>query len=333
MNVQTVRGPVSVDELGYTLMHEHVFLQHPERDLNRPEYWENERLYQETLESLEKLYEQGIRTIVDLSVRGIGQSIPLLKRVAPETRINIIAATGFYTWDKLPMMFRTGFRQNEEGWEIPDFTPPGDGEDPMFELFIRDIEHGIENTGVRPAILKCATEVYGVTEGIERVLRVVARTHRRTGVPITTHSHAESRRGIDQQGVFAEEGVDLSRVIIGHSDDSKDLSYLREVMDRGSYIGMDRFGTPRGLSFHQRIDTVAALCHEGYAPRIVLSHDSICHHSGRPTPRDATGELWTWFRMLDEIVPGLRKKGVTDDDIDQMLLVNPREIFSQQAPY
>ncbi len=198
----------------------------------------------------------------------------------------------------------------------------------MVESFTKDIEVGIENTGVRAAILKCCTEVYGVTAGVERVLRAVAKTHRRTGVPITTHTHPASRRGLDQQDIFADEGVDLSRVIIGHSDDSDDLSYHIEIMTRGSYLGMDRFGTPGPVPFETKISLVAELCKQGYAGRIVLSHDSMCHHSNRePVPG------WNWFRMMDDIVPGLVARGVSGAEIDQMLLNNPRDIFSRQDAY
>ena len=114
------------------------------------------------------------------------------------------------------------------------------GVDHVADLFIRDITQGIGNSGVKAAIIKCATDEGGLTPGVERVLRACARTHRQTGVPITTHTHAPSFRGRDQQRVFEEEGVDLSRVIIGHCGDSTDLDYLKELMDRGSMIGMDR---------------------------------------------------------------------------------------------
>jgi phosphotriesterase-related protein len=326
--VQTMRGPVDVDDLGFTLMHEHVFVQHMERDLNRPEYWENDQVYVDAIAALNKLYEQGIRSVVDLTVKGLGQSIPHLQRVATESRVHIIPATGYYTYDRLPMLFRLGSVHNDKGWEVPFYGPPAEGPDPMVESFARDIEVGIEDTGVRAAILKCATDAYGVTEGVERVLRAVAKTHRRTGVPITTHTHPQSRTGLEQQKIFVEEGVDLSRVIIGHSDDSDDTSYHTELMDQGSYIGMDRFGCPSPIPFERKVDVLAELCKSGYASKIVLSHDSMCHHSNR-----GKTEGWNWFRMMDDIVPGLEQRGVGRAEIEQMLATNPRDIFSRQGGY
>ena len=95
---------------------------------------------------------------------------------------------------------------------------------------------------MRAGILKVATDEQGVTADVEATLRGVARAHLQTGVPISTHTHAATRRGLEQQDVFEQEGVDLTRVVIGHSGDSDDLDYLEALMARGSYLGMDRFG-------------------------------------------------------------------------------------------
>ena len=111
---------------------------------------------------------------------------------------------------------------------------------------------------VKAAILKCVTNMAGLTRDVERVLRAVAQAHRETGVPITTHAHAGLRRGLDQQRIFAEEGVDPVRVIIGHSGDTDDYAYLEELIDAGSYLGMDRFGL-NAVPFDKRVEIVAEM--------------------------------------------------------------------------
>ena len=208
---------------------------------------------------------------------GLGRYIPRIARIAAATDINIVVATGVYTYNDVPMYFH--------------FTGPGgalgDGE-PMVDMFVRDIEHGIADTGVKAAILKCATDEPGVTPGVERVLRAVAQAHRQTGVPISTHTHAATRRGLEQQRIFADEGVDLSRVVIGHSGDTTDLDYLEELIGNGSYIGMDRFGVDVFLPFEDRVNTVAAMCERGHADKMVLSHDAACYHR-LATGRDGAG--------------------------------------------
>ena len=229
--VPTVTGSIDTAELGPTLMHEHVFVLSPEIIQNYGDtYWDAEERIADAVSKLNDLASRGIRSIVDPTVIGLGRYLPWVQRVAEQVELQIVAATGLYTYNDVPFFF------HYRGL-LFDTDP-----DPMVTFFVKDITEGIAETGVKAGIIKCATDADGLTPGVERVLRACARTHRETGVPITTHTDAGSFRGRDQQRVFAEEGVDLSRVVIGHSGDSQDLDYLRELMDKGSMIGMDRFG-------------------------------------------------------------------------------------------
>jgi phosphotriesterase-related protein len=204
----------------------------------------------------------------------------------------------------------------------------------MVDMFVRDITEGIAGTGVKAAILKCATDEPGVTAGVERVLRAVAKAHRLTGVPISTHTDAASRRGLEQQRIFSEEGVDLSRVVIGHSGDSTDIGYLEEIIANGSYIGMDRFGIEVILPFEERVQTVATMCKLGHADKMVLSHDAACHNDWLDD--DALAQLtprWNYLHITNDVLPALREQGVTEDQIEQMMVRNVRQIFENQGAY
>jgi predicted metal-dependent phosphotriesterase family hydrolase len=149
-----------------------------------------------------------------------------------------------------------------------------------------------------------------------------------TGVPISTHTWAAGRSGEAQQAIFAQEGVDLGRVIIGHSGDSDDLGYLRGLMDRGSTIGMDRFGLEHFLPTAKRVEVIARLCAEGYAGKMVLSHDANCWTDMlSEDDKRRTRPRWHYNHIPDDILPALRQAGVTEDQIEQMLVRNPRAIF------
>lgn len=318
--VQTARGAIDTMQLGPTLMHEHVFVLSTEIQLNYPEQWDEEQRVAGAVAQLERLYDRGVRTIVDPTVVGLGRDIARIQRIAARTRINIVVATGLYIFTELPFYFR--FRGPG--------TPVG-GPEVLADLFVKDIAEGIAGTGVKAAILKCVTEAAGLTPGVERVLRAVADAHRRTGVPITTHTDASSCRGRDQQRVFREEGVDLRRVIIGHCGDTTDLAYLEELMRNGSYIGMDRFGIDTILPFEDRVNTVAELCRRGYAAQMVLSHDASCFidwfdadviRAGMPN--------WTYTHISDAVLPALAERGVSEEQIHQMLVDNPRRIFERK---
>lgn len=322
--VHTVRGPIPTTDLGVTLMHEHVFVLSPEIVANYPEGWGEEQVREQAaVDKLNALKAIGVDTIVDPTVIGLGRYIPRIARVAERTDLQIVVATGVYTYNDVPMFFH--------------FTGPGtllNGPEPMVDMFVRDITEGIAGTGVKAAILKCATDEPGVTPGVERVLRAVAQAHRATGVPITTHTHAHTRRGLEQQRVFAEEGVDLTRVIIGHSGDSTDLDYLEELAAAGSYLGMDRFGLDNICSFDDRVDTVARMCERGHAGRMVLAHDASCYIDWLPEAALPFAlPNWHYLHIHNDVLPALRRRGVTEEQITTMLVDNPRAIFSRRGGY
>jgi phosphotriesterase-related protein len=321
--VETMKGPIDTADLGATLMHEHVFVLNHEIQHNYDTEFDPEVEVPQAIERLDELKASGIDTIVDLTVIGLGRRMDLLETIAAATELNIVVATGLYTYNELPSYFR--FRGG-----------PGTllgGDDPLIDMFVADASQGIAGTTVKPAIIKCATDEEGLTPDVERVLRACAQTHRRTGLPISTHTHAATERGLEQQRVFTEEGVDLGRVVIGHSGDTTDLAYLEKLIENGSYIGMDRFGVDAYLSFDDRVQVVADMCARGHAERMVLSHDSACHIDWMPVAVRAFQPNWNYLHISNDVLPALRDRGVSDEQIDQMLVVNPRRIFEQTQPY
>jgi phosphotriesterase-related protein len=328
VTVETVRGPVDVAELGMTLMHEHVVNVNAEINRDQPGMsiaGNRAAIKADVIAELRRIVAAGITTFVDVTAVGHGRDVEFVQEVNAEVDIHIIAATGLYTYSDLPKMFH--------------FRPPTEAKprDAMTELFVRDIRDGIAGTGIKAAIIKVATDRQGVTPGIERALRAAAVAHRETGVPLTTHTVVAERNGLDQQRIFAEEGVDLSRVIIGHSGDSLDLCYLREIMDQGSLIGADRFGLylPGRLNLAERVGIVADLCELGYSDRIVLAHDKTIYSDWwEPGEGPAIGlDQWVHTHISADVLPALRKRGVTEEQIQQMMVGNPRRVFSTQGSY
>jgi phosphotriesterase-related protein len=322
--VSTARGAIDTADLGVTLMHEHVFIMTTEITQNYPEGFGDENHREaDAIKRLSELKARGVDTIVDLTVLGLGRYIPRIARIAAATELNIVVATGLYTYNDVPMYFH--------------YLGPGaelGGPEIMTDMFVRDITDGIAGTGVKAAILKCATDKPGVTPGVERVLRAVAVAHRRTGVPISTHTHAATRRGLEQQKIFAEEGVDLSRVVIGHCGDTTDIGYLEEIIAAGSYIGMDRFGVDAYLSFEDRVGVVARMCARGHADKMVLSHDAACYFDALPEETLPVAlPNWHYLHIHNDVIPALKQHGVTQDQLDTMLITNPRNIFERQGSY
>jgi phosphotriesterase-related protein len=321
--VHTVRGPVDAAALGPTLMHEHVFIRTPEIEMNWPTDWDRGAAVAEATVRLTELAEAGIGTIVDLTVPGLGRDVAPILEVAEQVPLHIVVATGYYTYEKLPHYFDgrvAGLRSS--------------GIDALDEFFALDVEEGIAGSVAHAGMLKCAVDEPGLTRDVERILRAVGRVHRRTGVPITVHTHAATRRGLEVQRVLSEEGVDLSRVVIGHSGDSTDIEYLTALLDAGSVIGMDRFGVDVYCSTADRVETVAKLCELGRAGQMVLSHDASCHFDWyEPELVAGAGPNWHYLHISRDVLPALRQRGVSEDDIDTMLVEVPRRLLDHGPGY
>lgn len=322
MNVETVNGPVEAKDLGWTLMHEHIFVKNPELEHNYPSAeWDEEAMHATALAGLHALAERGITTLVDLTVMGLGRNIQRIQAVAAESPLNIVVATGYYTQKDLPAYF------HNHGPNLYADIP-----EPLVDMFVGDIRDGISGTGVKAAMIKVVTDKWGITPDLERVLAAAAEAHQETGTPITTHTNAAERGGLEQQEFFRKHGVDLQYVVIGHCGDSTDLDYLRELMDNGSPIGMDRFGMEIMASDEDRIDTVARLCELGYADRLTLSHDaSFFSVNMEPSVRNRIMPNWNHRNISDRVLPALRERGVSDETIEQIMVHNAARILAGRA--
>jgi len=319
-SVETATGTIDGANLGQVLMHEHVFVISTEIQQNYPEEWgDDDTRIADAVTRLNELKEAGIDTILDPTAIGLGRYIPRIAKVAAQTDLNIVVATGLYTFNELPHYY---LRRKPKPGEV----------DAMTIHFVGDITNGIADTGIKAGVIKCATDKPGLTPDVERTLRACAQAHRETGVPITTHTNAEMRRGLEQQDVFEAEGVDLTRVVIGHCGDTADLDYLKAIADRGSYLGMDRFGIDGYLPTSERTAVVAELCHQGYADRMVLSHDASCYIDWieGEVPMGALPD-WHYLHISRDVLPALRDHGVTPQQIDTMLVDNPRRFLESHA--
>ena len=322
--IETATGPIDSALLGRVLMHEHVFIISPEMQHNVPEDWgDEEARLADAATRLQELKAAGIDAILDPTALGLGRYIPRIGVLAKRIDLKILVATGLYTFNELPHYW---------GRRGPGTGP--NGSDPMVDLFVRDIVEGIAGTGIKAAVIKCATDRPGVTPGVERVLRACAQAHRATGAPITTHTNAALKRGLEQQAIFQSEGVDLTHVVIGHCGDSDDLGYLEELIANGSILGMDRFGIDGYLPTAQRVAVVAELCKRGYADRMVLSHDASCYLDWIPGEiPPSTMPHWHYLHISRDVLPALREAGVTEAQIDTMLVDTPKRFLEPTTPY
>ena len=315
--VQTVLGPVDAGDLGRTLMHEHIFVLTADVQQNYPDEWGDEDArVADAVRRLKQLPEHGIATIVDVTVIGQGRNIARVKRIAEQVpELNVVVATGCYTFDEVPMFF----------WRRPPQA--------MTDFFVRDITEGIAGTGVKAGMLKCAVDEKGLTAGVEQVLRCVARAHVQTNTPITIHTHSASKHGPAILEVLKAEGANLDRVVLGHSGDAgTDPYYLQAMAEAGLTLGMDRFGIDHFANFEDRSALVVEMCRRGFADRMVLSHDTCCYIDWFAPGSLDNLKHWHYLHVSQDVLPYLREHGVSEDQIDAMLVATPARVLAGKTP-
>ena len=315
--VQTVRGPIEVSKLGFTLSHEHI--------CNcTPEFWEQwpksfggrEGLVARAVEQLEALKKSGVDTLIDLTPYDVGRDIRLIEEVSRKSGIQIVACTGQHL-----------------------FAPPSLGDRPteaLTEFFIREIEQGIDGTDIKAGVIKVATANDVVTacrrKGLAR-RRARQQGHGRSHRD--THSCAAARRK-KQADIFEAEGISPARVSLGHSDDSGDIDYLAGLARRGYTLGMDHIN--RGLkpdarvSWKSRAEHIKQLIGMGFVERLFLSQDTVLGTAMFPPERQGEREKTNpdgLFFNTRTLIPHLKQIGVSPGQIRIMTVENPRRFFGR----
>ena len=317
MTVESVTGPIGAAQLGTTLIHEHFRAQDEAVAIQWPHLYDDEAEYELALASAHAVIEHGVRTVADATAMLLGRDVRTLARLAGETGLQILACTGIYTYDHLPAFFR-----NRDA----DF---------MASCFVHDIEQGIQHTDVKAAFIKCAADEQGVTENIEKVHRAAARACVQTEVPIMAHSHPASRTGIRQIEILLEEGVAAERIQLAHTGDTDDLDYIEELLGSGVYVGLDRYGLEQSLPMERRNATTLELLRRGHVERMFLGQDyavGIDWFPPEAVERMIAAGLvkgWSMTLLFDEVIPALTQGGMTAEQLETMLVGNPRRWLTE----
>jgi len=318
--VQTALGPVAPEELGRTLMHEHLLIGYPgfESDTIRPGPGRDE-MFQICVDRIEELKSLGISALVDPCPNDLGRDVEFAAKVSQKTRFPIVVATGLY-------------KEAEGGhpyWAFRAMT--GGGGAAIAELFEKEISEGIGSTGVRAGIIKVATGIPAISDYERTILEAAATASVATGAPITTHTD-QGRLGDEQQRILCGAGVPAHRIVIGHSCGTDDHDYHLRIARQGSYLGFDRFGLDMIQPDEKRVEALLRLLRVGRGAQVVVSHDTVWCWRGEPIGNPelfaTAAKNWEPGHFLRRIAPRLKDGGASDDDIDLLLRENPRRFFS-----
>ena len=312
--VNSVTGALEVSDLGFTLSHEHVCISGGGLRHTYPELIDRQAILDQVSQALKEAYDEGLRSIIDVTTIDLGRDVELMREVSELSGVNIIPATGNHMG--IPVSFGTA-------------TP-----DLLASVYIREVEEGIEGTGIKAGIIKVASDRGGVTELQEMVLRAAARTSKATGTRISTHTWSPDRVGEQQVLILEEEGVDLDTVYIGHSNDDTDMDYLVGLLQKGVWIGLDRHpggripGTP---DWEGRTQLTFQLMEAGYTHRIMLAHDYVppanwLSEEIREDRHSLNPDAYSFISR--KVLPRLKELGASDDDIHRIMVDNPRRFFA-----
>lgn len=318
--INTVLGPISSDELGFTLPHEHISGANWDLRVNFPDYFDAEKMAEVSIPSCKDAVNAGVKTLVDVTPIDVGRDVALLKKVAKESGLQILCCTGFSSYARPELAHKF------DDWFV--------------EMFVREYENGIANTGIRPALIKIYTDVDGMTPYAEKIIRCSAIASTKTGMPIISHTDPNQKLGFDQQNVIAKAGGDITKVAIGHVGCSKDLGYVEDILKNGSYVVLDRQGAlyATWMTNEERLQNLITLCEHGWIDRILLSHDS-CFFLDYNSPLTwsmfeglyTSGSIKQYYNgytyISRELCPQLRAAGFTQADIDKMTIDNPRRFL------
>ena len=313
MKIESVQGPIEVEDLGLTLMHEHVMAVNWGMRMTFNNWIESESVVSKAVNSLLKAKRFGLKTIIDATPINLGRDINILHDVAEKSGIQIIAATGLYYTEE-PFL---------SGWEPSRIV----------ERLMTEVTEGIQGTKIKPGIIKCATGAPEISDTNKKLLQSAALLHKRTGLPVTTHSSSMNKNGLAQQKILLEEGVEPRKLIIGHCGETTDLNYLESLLSKDSYIGLDRFGLDMMCPMRSRADTLIDLCMRGYEKQIVLSHDYNSHIDWWPPEvlpvfKNDNAPMWSYHHIMEDVIPYLKDRGVSDKKISTIMVDNPKRIFS-----
>lgn len=305
--IPTVLGEIDVDFLGETLCHEHVICINPAFSNAFGNKWLPR---EEVIERAVKLFKQakdecGVSTIIDGTPIELGRDIEMIKTVSKQSGVNIIVSSGIYCNEEV-------FLQGKKAEKLARF-------------FIDECQTGIENTNVKPAILKCATGIKGITEINKTLLIAMAITQRETKLPMFAHNEHAIQTPYEQLKIFEKNGVDLEKVVIGHCSDSQDVEYLTDLLKNGCYLGFDRIYPS---AYEKQAETIFELIAKGYEDKILLSHDFFAFYDFGNADFE-TQKSWDrdFTTVHKKLIPALEKLGVKKETVKKFTIDNPKRIL------
>lgn len=303
--VMTVLGPIRAREMGPTLPHEHIFLDFIGAAGVSKDRYDPEEILAATLPYLEQVKDLGCDTLVECTPAYIGRDAALLKRLAKECGLNLVTNTGYYGAGKNKFLPRHAMTENA---------------DALAARWLVEWREGIAGTGVRPGFIKIGVDGGRLSEVHRKLVRAAARTHLASGLTIAAHT-GDGVAVLEELETLKEEGVAAGAFIWVHAQNERDPEVHARAAALGAWVEFDHV-SPKDLARH--VEMAQVMKDHGLLHRVLFSHDAGWYEVGKPNG----GEFRPYDTLFKEFLPALKETGFNHDEIQQLLVANPREAFT-----
>jgi phosphotriesterase-related protein len=302
--IVTVNGIVSPDNLGQTLIHEHILVDFVGAKDYSMDRWDDEKVIVKVLPYLKELREAGCTTLIDCTPNYLGRDVALLKRLSELSGLIIITNTGYYGGSDHKYLAEQVFKESPQQ---------------LSERWVREWNEGIDGTGIKPGFMKISVNPDKLTDVSKKLVHAAAITHLKTGLTIASHT-GPAVAALEEIEILKREGVHPSAFIWVHAQNEKNKDLYDQAIKEGAWVSLD------GLSNNNVDEYVSML--SSLKQKKLLDHILISHDAGWYDPANPQAEFRGYIVLFRKLIPALLKSGFTQADIDQLIIVNPREAFT-----
>ena len=314
--IMTVKGPIPASEMGITLTHEHVLVDFIGADSTGYHRWDKEEVADRVVPFLSEIQEHQVSTLVECTPAYLGRDPWLLKALSERTGMHLLTNTGYY-----------GAHNNRY---VPAQFHQMSAEE-VSKLWVEEFENGIEGSGVRPGFIKIAVENGETLSPAHlKIITAAALTHQKTGMVIASHTGPDAP-AFEQIYILQSLGIDPSGFIWVHAQGGS-LEGNIKAAQLGTWISLDNVNLNREPGSAHDVEwyatRIAALKEAGYLHRVLISHDA-----GWYKPEEMGGGEFRGFTgIFTGLVPALLSRDFSKEEIDLLLVENPRKAFSLSLP-
>lgn len=299
--IETVTGPVEPDDLGLTLMHEHLLVDFIGADRVSPSRYDADAVFAAALPHLAQAKRLGCQTFVDCTPAYLGRDARLLRRLSEASGVRILTNTGYYG------------AANDKHVPAHAFTETAEQ---LAARWIREAREGVDDTGIRPAFMKIGVDAAPLSAIDAKLARAAALTHRETGLRIASHT-GSGAAALEELDILAREGVSADAFIWVHAQSERDETFHTQAAKRGAWIEFDGISES---SVDRHVALVRSMQAQGFLSRVLVSHDAGWYHVGEPNG----GQFRAFDTLFTRYVPALKAAGASEADVRQLLVENPR---------